>query len=74
MDDVMLTHADDDPKGRRPGGFSFMPQGVLHGANEAFRAEFQAASISGMRRTRTGIGVDTYRSLNVSSEFARMTG
>jgi len=74
MDEVMLTHADEDPKGRRPGGFSFTPQGVLHGANEALRSEFQAQRRPGMRRTRTGIGVDTYRPLNVSSEFARMTG
>jgi hypothetical protein len=71
---VMLTHSDEDPKSRRPGGFSFTPQGVLHGANEAFRAEFQAQRIPGTRRTRTGIGVDTYRPLNVSPEFARMTG
>jgi hypothetical protein len=28
----------------------------------------------GMCRTRTGIGVDTYRPLDVSPEFARMTG
>jgi homogentisate 1,2-dioxygenase len=74
MDEVMLSHADEDPKGRRPGGFSFTPQGVLHGANEAFRAEFQAQRTPGMRRTRTGIGIDTYRPLNVSPEFARMTG
>ena len=37
MDEVMLAHADEDPKGRRSGGFSFTPQGVLHGADEAFR-------------------------------------
>ena len=47
---------------------------MLHGANEAFRAEFQAARTPGVRRTRTGIGVDTYLPLNVSPEFARMTG
>jgi len=74
MDEVMLTHADDDPNGRRPGGFSLTPQGILHGANEAYRAEFQVARKPEMRRTRTGIGVDTYRPLNVSAEFARMTG
>jgi homogentisate 1,2-dioxygenase len=76
MDEVMLTHADadEDPQGRRAGGFAFTPQGVLHGANEAFRAEFQAQRKPGTRRTRTGIGVDTYRPLNVSPEFARMTG
>jgi hypothetical protein len=28
------------PQVRRPGGFAFTPQGVVHGANEAFRAEF----------------------------------
>jgi hypothetical protein len=38
------------------------------------RAEFQARRTPGMRRTRTGIGIDTYRSLDVSPEFARMTG
>jgi len=69
----MLTHADEDPQDRRPGGFAFTPQGVLHGVNEAFRAEFQARRITGTRRTRTGIGVDSYRPLNVSPEFARMT-
>jgi homogentisate 1,2-dioxygenase len=74
MDEVVLIHADDDPQGRRPGGFSFTPQGVLHGANEAFRAEFQARRGPGMRRSRTGIGVDTYRPLNVSPELALMTG
>jgi len=73
MDEVMLTHADDDPRGRRPGGFAFTPQGILHGATEAFRTEFQARRTPGMRRTRTGIGIDTYRPLNVSPEFARMT-
>ena len=74
MDEVMLTHADDDPQGRRPGGFSFTPQGILHGADEAYRARFQASRRPGMRRTRTSIGVDTYRPLRVSPEFARMTG
>jgi homogentisate 1,2-dioxygenase len=73
MDEVMLTHADDDPDGRRPGGFSFTPQGVLHGANEEYRASFQARRQLGDRRTRTGIGVDTYRPLTVSAEFARLT-
>ena len=38
------------------------------------RAEFQAARKPGMRRTRTGIGIDTYRPLDVAAEFARMTG
>jgi hypothetical protein len=51
MDEVMRAHADDDPKGRRSGGFSFTPQGVLHGADEAFRAEFQTRRTPGMRRT-----------------------
>jgi len=74
MDEVMLTHADDDPDGRRPGGFSHTPQGVLHGATEAYRAAFQARRRPGDMRTRTGIGVDTFRPLKVSPEFARLAG
>jgi hypothetical protein len=47
-------HADDDPKGHRPGGFSFTPQGVLHSATEAFRAEFQAEPQSGFAQCAGG--------------------
>jgi homogentisate 1,2-dioxygenase len=72
MDEVMLAHADEDLAGRRPGGFSHTPQGLLHGADEATRAQFQARRTPGMRRTRTNIGVDTYRPLRVSPEFAAL--
>ncbi len=74
MDEVMLSHADEDPSGRRPGNFRHTPQGILHGANEAYRAEFQARRKPGMRRTSTSVGVDTYRPLRPSAEFARMSG
>jgi homogentisate 1,2-dioxygenase len=74
MDEVILSHANDDPGGRRPGGFSFTPQGILHGANEAFRAEFQKRRQPGQRRTRTMIGVDTYRPLKPTAEFVRLAG
>jgi homogentisate 1,2-dioxygenase len=74
MDEVMLTHADEDPAGRRPGGFRHTPQGILHGATEAYRAEFQARRKPGQRRTATNVGVDTYRPLVPSPEFARMAG
>jgi homogentisate 1,2-dioxygenase len=73
MDEVMLSHADEDPSGRRPGSFRHTPQGILHGANEAYRAEFQARRKPGMRRTGTSIGVDSYRSLVPSAEFVRMS-
>jgi hypothetical protein len=50
-----LTHADDDLKGRRPGGFFwFTPQGVLLGAGEAFRAKFQAAPRFGFAQCAGG--------------------
>ena len=65
-------HADDDPMGTPPRWLLFTPQSVLHGANEAFSAEFQAARTPGICRTWTGIGVDTYRPLNVSPELERM--
>ena len=74
MDEVMLNHADDDPSGRRPGTFRHTPQGILHGATEAYRAEFQANRKPNTRRTGTSVGVDTYRPLNPTAEFARMAG
>jgi homogentisate 1,2-dioxygenase len=74
MDEVMLTHADEDPAGRRPGGFRHTPQGILHGADEATRAEFQAKRQPGHRRTATNVGVDTYRPLDPSPEFVKMAG
>jgi homogentisate 1,2-dioxygenase len=73
MDEVMLSHADEDPSGRRPGSFRHTPQGILHGANEAYRVEFQARRKPGMRRTSTSVGVDTYQPLRPSAEFARMS-
>ena len=74
MDEVMLSHADEDPSGRRPGSFRHTPQGILHGANEAYRAEFQAAPQAGHAPDKHEIGVDTYRPLRPSAEFARMSG
>jgi homogentisate 1,2-dioxygenase len=74
MDEFMLVHADDDPGGRRPGQLMHTPQGILHGANEAFRAEFQKRRQPGQRRTRTMIGVDTYRPLKPTAEFMRLAG
>jgi homogentisate 1,2-dioxygenase len=74
MDEVMLSHADEDPGGRRPGNFRHTPQGILHGASEAYRAEFQARRKPGMRRTSTMVGVDTYRPLRPAAEFLRIAG
>ena len=74
MDEVMLSHADEDPGGRRPGSFRHTPQGILHGADEATRAAFQARRKPGMRRTGTLIGVDSYRPLIPAAEFVRMSG
>jgi len=47
---------------------------ILHGATEAYRAEFQANRKSGTRRTGTSVGVDTYRPLTPTAEFVRMAG
>lgn len=74
MDEVILAHAVDDPAGRRAGVFRHTPQGILHGADEATRAAFEARRKPGMRRTGTMIGVDTYRPLRATPEFARMAG
>ena len=74
MDEVILSHATTDPDGRRPGGFSFTPQGILHGATEEARAAFNARRKPGDMRNWTGIGVDTYKPLKPSEAFAKMTG
>jgi homogentisate 1,2-dioxygenase len=74
MDEVMLSKADEDASGRRPGNFRHTPQGILHGANEAYRAEFQARRKPGMRRTSTLLGVDAYRPLRPAPEFLRTAG
>jgi homogentisate 1,2-dioxygenase len=74
MDEVMLTHDDGNPSGRRPGGFRHTPQGILHGAPEAYRAEFEAKRQPGDRRRGTSVGVDTYRPLIPTAEFTRMAG
>jgi hypothetical protein len=46
----------------------------LHGAPEAYRAEFQKRREPGQRRTGTSVGVDTYRPLIPTPEFAKMAG
>lgn len=74
MDEVMLAHADADPAGRRPGMFRHTPQGILHGADEATRAEFQKKRRSGTHRTATMVGIDTCRPLAPSAEFVKMAG
>jgi len=74
MDEVMLAHADEDPKGRRSGMFRHTPQGILHGADEATRAQFQKTRQPGARRTATLVGVDTYRPLIPSAEFTKLAG
>ena len=74
MDEVMLSHADTDPAGRRPGMFRHTPQGILHGADEATRAEFQKKRRPGTHRSATMVGVDTYRTLAPSAEFAKLAG
>jgi homogentisate 1,2-dioxygenase len=74
MDEFSLVHADEDPAGRRPGLLMHTPQGILHGAGEAYRAEFQKKRKPGDRRTRTSIGVDTYRPLYPTPAFAKLAG
>ena len=61
-------------KGRRPGMFRHAPQGILHGADEATRAEFQKHRKPEKQRTSWMVGVDTYRPLAPSPEFVKTAG
>jgi homogentisate 1,2-dioxygenase len=58
---------------RRPGTLSHVPQGILHGADEAARAAFQQQRKPGMRRTLTGVSVDTEHPLIASAVCERLT-
>jgi homogentisate 1,2-dioxygenase len=70
-DESVFVHH--DASGRaHPGMLSYTPQGILHGADEATRAAFQAKRTPGMRRTLCGVSVDTDRPLVVSAAFDRL--
>jgi len=70
-DESVFVHH--DASGRaHPGMLSYTPQGILHGADEATRAAFQAKRTPGMRRTLCGVSVDTDRPLAVSAAFDRL--
>jgi homogentisate 1,2-dioxygenase len=71
-DESVFVHADDGG-GRGIGMLSHVPQGILHGADEATRAAFQARRMPGMRRMFTGVSVDTDRPLLPSEAFRRLS-
>jgi homogentisate 1,2-dioxygenase len=70
-DETVFVH--EDAGSRRPGTLSHTPQGILHGADEATRAAFQRQRAPGMRRTLTGVSVDTERRLVASAVCERLT-
>jgi len=47
---------------------------MLHGADEAARAAFQARRKPGQRRTLCGVSIDTDRPLVPSDAFRRLSG
>jgi homogentisate 1,2-dioxygenase len=71
-DESVFVH-DDASGARRLGMLSHTPQGILHGADEATRAAFQKRRTPQMRRTLTGVSVDTERLLIPSAVCERLT-
>jgi homogentisate 1,2-dioxygenase len=71
-DESVFVHADDGG-GRGAGMLSHVPQGILHGADEAARAAFNQRRVPGMRRMFTGVSVDTDRPLVASQAFLRIS-
>ena len=58
-DESVFVHH--DASGRaHPGMLSYTPQGILHGADEATRAAFQAKRTPGMRRAAS-VSMETMR-------------
>jgi homogentisate 1,2-dioxygenase len=72
-DESVFVHHDEGSS-RQPGTLSHVPQGILHGADEAARAAFQKRRTPGMRRTLCGVSVDTDRPLAASPVFERLSG
>jgi hypothetical protein len=52
---------------------SHVPQGILHGADEAAHAAFQKRRVPGMQRVFIGVSVDTDRPLVASEAFRRLS-
>jgi homogentisate 1,2-dioxygenase len=74
VDDDESVFVHDDASGvRRLGMLSHTPQGILHGADEAARATFQKRRTPDMRRTLTGVSVDTERPLIATAVCERLT-
>ena len=71
-DESVFVHHDASGA-RRFGMLSHTPQGILHGANEATRAAFQKRRTPDMRRTLTGVSVDTERPLIATAVCERLT-
>jgi len=71
-DESVFVHADGSG-GRGAGMLSHVPQGILHGADEAARAAFQKTREPGRRRMFTGVSVDTDRPLVASEVFRRLS-
>jgi homogentisate 1,2-dioxygenase len=71
-DESVFVHHDASGS-RRSGMLSHTPQGVLHGADEATRAAFQTRRRPDMRRTLTGVSVDTERPLIPTTVCERLT-
>lgn len=71
-DESVFVHADADG-GRGADMLSHVPQGILHGADEAARAAFNQRRVAGMQRMFTGMSVDTDRPLAASLAFQRLS-
>lgn len=71
-DESVFVHRDASGA-RRLGMLSHTPQGILHGADEATRAAFQKCRTPDMRRTLTGVSVDTERPLIATAVCERLT-
>jgi homogentisate 1,2-dioxygenase len=72
-DESVFVHHDEGSQ-RPAATLSHVPAGILHGADEATRAAFQAKRVPSMRRTLCGVSVDTDRPLMQSAAFQRLSG
>lgn len=68
-DELIFVHG-----GPRPGGVVLhAPQGFMHGSTRAEREKFESIRTPGMRRTLTGVSIDTYKPLHLTEAFLKLS-
>lgn len=70
-DEAAFLHHDDV---RPTGVLLHMPQEVMHGSSQEFRDNFNAERTAAMRRSMTGVSIDTFEPLQPTDLYRQLAG